>query len=85
MKIEINSHFSNSFNKTIANHLIPLITFRSENMSAQLNIENQWANATIKNNFIFSKTMEMFPYLCRKLLEFILRTCVHKRLSKVWI
>ena len=41
-------------------------------MSAQLNIENQWANATIKNNFIFSKTMEMFPNLCRQLLEFIL-------------
>ena len=43
-------------------------------MSAQLNIENQWANATIKNNFIFSKTMEMFPNLCRQLLEFILNT-----------
>ena len=41
-------------------------------MSAQLNIENQWDNATIKNNFIFSKTMEMFPNLCRQLLEFIL-------------
>ena len=41
-------------------------------MSAQLNIENQWANSTIKNNFIFSKTMEMFPNLCRQLLEFIL-------------
>ena len=32
----------------------------------------QWLNATIQNNFVFSKTMELFPNLCHQLLELIL-------------
>lgn len=34
--------------------------------------EKQWLNITIKNNFIFGKTMEMYPALCQHLLELIL-------------
>ena len=37
-----------------------------------INIEKLWAEATIRNNFIFSRTMEMFPDICRELLEIIL-------------
>ena len=33
----------------------------------------QWKDLTIRDNFIFSKTMEMNPCLCKKLLEEILR------------
>lgn len=32
-----------------------------------------WENLTIQSNFIFSKTMELKPELCRQLPEFILR------------
>lgn len=35
-------------------------------------IAKQWHNATIQNNFVFGKTMELFPDLCRRLLEMIL-------------
>ena len=41
-------------------------------MSAKRTAENKWANATIQDNFIFSKTMELYPDLCRQLLELIL-------------
>ena len=30
--------------------------------------------ATIQNNFVFGKTMELYPDLCRRLLEFVLKT-----------
>ena len=33
---------------------------------------NQWRVATIKNNFVFGKTLETHPDLCRRLLELIL-------------
>ena len=29
-------------------------------MSAKRTAENKWANATIQDNFIFSKTMELY-------------------------
>ena len=41
-------------------------------MSAQFIFEDQWTKSTIQDNFIFSKTMELFPNLCRQLLEGIL-------------
>ena len=37
-------------------------------------IAKQWLDATIQNNFVFSKTMELYPDLCRRLLELILDT-----------
>ena len=36
-------------------------------------IEQKWNEATIQNNFIFGKTMEIYPELCRKLIEIILK------------
>ena len=41
-------------------------------MSLKRTAETKWANATIQDNFIFSKTMELYPDLCRQLLELIL-------------
>ena len=34
----------------------------------------KWHDATIQNNFVFDKTMELYPDLCRRLLELILDT-----------
>jgi predicted transposase/invertase (TIGR01784 family) len=42
-------------------------------MNRKRRIEKQWRDATIKDNFVFGKTMEMYPDLCRQLLELILR------------
>ena len=39
---------------------------------ANKQIDNQWINATIQNNFVFGKTLETYPDLCRRLLELIL-------------
>ena len=36
-------------------------------------IEQKWLNSTFKDNFIFSKTLELFPDLCKKILELILQ------------
>ena len=41
-------------------------------MSVERTAETKWANATIQDNFVFSKTMELYPDLCRQLLELIL-------------
>ena len=41
-------------------------------MSIKYAIESKWANATIQDNFVFSKTMELYPNLCQQLLELIL-------------
>ena len=35
-------------------------------------ISKQWRDATIQNNFVFGKTLETNPELCRRLLELIL-------------
>ena len=40
--------------------------------------ETKWANATIRDNFIFSRTMELYPDLCRRLLELILNVRISK-------
>ena len=39
-------------------------------------IAKQWHDATIQNNFVFGKTMELYPDLCRRLLELILNTTI---------
>ena len=54
-------------------------------MSSEKSEQKDWNSATIKDNFIFGKTMELNPNLCRLLIEKILniRRCFHKRLSKV--
>lgn len=39
-------------------------------------ITKQWLDATIQNNFVFGKTMELYPDLCRRLLELILNTTI---------
>ena len=39
---------------------------------ANKEITKQWLDATIQNNFIFGKTLETYPDLCRRLLELIL-------------
>ena len=41
---------------------------------ANKQITKQWLDATIQNNFVFGKTMELYPDLCRRLLELILDT-----------
>lgn len=41
-------------------------------MSFEAIIEQRWREATIQDNFIFSRTMELYPNLCRRLLELIL-------------
>ena len=35
-------------------------------------LELQWLDSTFKDNFIFSKTLELFPALCKQLIELIL-------------
>jgi len=35
-------------------------------------LERKWRDSTFKDNFIFSKTLELYPDLCRKIIEMIL-------------
>lgn len=42
-------------------------------MSGEKSEKKDWNSATIKDNFIFGKTMEVNPDLCRQLIEKILR------------
>ena len=41
-------------------------------MSGKIPVNKVWENATIKDNFIFGKTLEMNPEICRRLIELIL-------------
>ena len=41
-------------------------------MTAKDILAKKWLNVSIKDNFIFGKTMELYPDLCRQLLELIL-------------
>ena len=41
-------------------------------MSGKIPVNKAWENATIKDNFIFGKTLEMNPEICRRLIELIL-------------
>ena len=36
-------------------------------------LQQKWLHLTFKDNFIFSKTLELFPDLCKKILELILQ------------
>lgn len=36
-------------------------------------IEKKWRDSTFKDNFVFSKTLELFSDLCKELLEIILQ------------
>ena len=42
-------------------------------MSDKIFVKKDWDSVTIQDNFIFGKTMEMNPELCRQLLEKILK------------
>lgn len=41
-------------------------------MNNQSLLEKKWRDSTFKDNFIFSKTLELFPDLCKKIIEMIL-------------
>ena len=41
-------------------------------------IEQKWHDATIQDNFIFSKTLELFPDICKKIIEQILNIRIKK-------
>lgn len=41
-------------------------------MEREVIAKKRWFDATIRDNFVFSKTMEMYSDLCRQLLELIL-------------
>ena len=41
-------------------------------------ISKQWRDATIQNNFVFGKTLETNPELCRRLLELILNVKINE-------
>ena len=38
----------------------------------------KWEESTIQSDFVFSKTMEMYPKLCKKLIEYILKTKIEE-------
>ena len=42
-------------------------------MTLEEQVAKQWEEATIQDNFIFSKTMELYPDICKKLIELILK------------
>lgn len=47
-------------------------------MTDKNSVLKKWQDATIKDNFIFSKTLEMNPELCRRLIELILNIRIKK-------
>jgi len=51
-----------------------VLKYRRGELMVNKLIAKQWHNATIQNNFVFGKTMELFPDLCRRLLGLILNT-----------
>ena len=50
--------------------------YRRGEPMANKQITKQWYDATIQNNFVFGKTMELYPDLYRRLLELILNTTI---------
>ena len=42
-------------------------------MTVQDSIQKQWDTASFNDNFVFSKTLELFPDICKKILELILQ------------
>ena len=47
-------------------------------MTNKNSVLKKWQDATIQDNFVFSKTMEMNPEICRRLIEIILNIRVKK-------
>ena len=47
-------------------------------MTDRVSVSKKWQDATIQDNFVFSKTMEMNPEICRRLVELILNIRVKK-------
>lgn len=47
-------------------------------MTNKNSVSKKWKDATIQDNFVFSKTMEMNPEICRRLVELILNIRVKK-------
>ena len=47
-------------------------------MTDKTKLEQKWQNATIRDNFIFSKTLEMYPDICQSLIEKILNIKIKK-------
>ena len=60
------------FSRNSLNSCFVIKLNRGETMTNKKSIEKKWLNASIKDNFIFGKTMELYPDLCCKLLELIL-------------
>lgn len=42
-------------------------------MNSATSLQKNWSSATIQDNFIFGKTLEMNPEICRRLIEMILK------------
>ncbi len=47
-------------------------------MTDKTKLGQKWQNATIRDNFIFSKTLEMYPDICQSLIEKILNIKIKK-------
>ncbi len=47
-------------------------------MTDKKSMAKKWQDATIQDNFVFSKTLEMNPEICRRLIELILNIRVKK-------
>lgn len=46
-------------------------------MTVQDSIQQQWDNASFNDNFVFSKTLELFPDICKQIIELILNVKVN--------
>lgn len=44
---------------------------RGDCVTNKNSVSKKWQDATIQDNFVFSKTMEMNPEICRRLVELI--------------
>ena len=47
-------------------------------MTDQDSIQKQWSEASFNNNFVFSKTLELFPDICKQIIELILNIKVNR-------
>ena len=50
----------------------------SPDLSIKKKVQKKWQDSTIRDNFVFSKTMEMNPELCRQLIGHILQTDIQE-------
>lgn len=46
-------------------------------MTVQDSIQKQWDTASFNDNFVFSKTLELFPDICKQIIELILNIKVN--------